>query len=114
MPTGYTPLTCACTGVKTTKLATATWTTKAKRRHAKCALINVHGLFQMWGKLCGPQACGVLNRSFRTSSSKDTRQRHENKQPDDGNDDNHNEYFGVVEVLATNHKCSGNIALCGR
>ena len=51
-----------------------------------------------YGETRRPSRC-CSEPEFPQFESSDTRQRHENKQPDDG-DDNHDEYLGV-EVLAT-------------
>ena len=78
------------------KLTAITEVTKVKKRNAKA------------GSACSPV---VLSRTFRTPAPKHASQRHQNKQPDDGNHHDHNQHLRV-EILTTNDERSGNIALC--
>src|SRR3954465_13688750 len=45
--------------------------------------------------------------------SQRARKWHENDQSNNRDNDYHNDHFWIVETLACDHKCSGNIALTG-
>src|ERR1700745_1140677 len=58
------------------------------------------------------RTCGVLSFLSRAPGAQHAPQRHQNKQPNNGNYDHHDEYLRVVEILASDHKRCGDIALC--
>ena len=48
---------------------------------------------------------------FLAQTGQPTRQRHQNEKSNNGNRNNHDEHFRIIEALATDDQCGRNIAL---